>query len=52
MNELIRSSLLILLGICIGAYKSVPQEIINFISYLGSLIGIYIILIDKLNKKK
>ena len=39
MRKIARPTLLVIAGVLIGLYPSIPDEIKSFISYLGTIIG-------------
>lgn len=41
MRKIARPTLLVIAGILIGLYPSLPNEIKSFISYLGTIISLY-----------
>lgn len=41
MRKIARPTLLVIAGILIGLYPSLPNEMKSFISYLGTIISLY-----------
>lgn len=41
MRKIARPTLLVIAGILIGLYPSMPNEMKSFISYLGTVISLY-----------
>lgn len=41
MRKIARPTLLVIAGVLIGLYPSIPEEIKFFISYLGTVISLY-----------